>query len=110
MFKNYSIRYTQHAQADVLRIRQYIYNEFKYIELVDRFDKKISKALKKIKNAPNIYKTIEFTFKGYNIYVRCVDSYLFFYIVEDVTIVLLRVLQDRMNWKYIIELWIKENS
>ena len=110
MYKNYSIRYTQHSQMDVINMRQYILKEFKYLEWVDNFDKKISNAIKKILNAPRIYRPTEFWYRGYKIYMRCVETYLFFYIVEDVTVVLLRVLQNGMNWKYIIELWIKQND
>ena len=110
MLNNYGIRYTQHSQNDVISMRQYILKEFEYLELVDNFDKKMSKAIKKIQNAPKIYQPTEFYYREYEIYMRCVGSYLFFYIVEDVTIILLRVLQNGMNWKYIIKSWIEKND
>lgn len=110
MFKNYKMRYTPSSQSDVKGMRQYIIRKFKYLELAKNFDKKISKALNIIQNAPNVYQPTEFYYRGYEIYMRCIDSYLFFYIVEDSTVVLLRVLQDGMNWEYIMKLWIRQNS
>lgn len=108
MFKNYKIKYTQISQSDVKQMRKYILDNFKYLELVENFDKKISNAIKTIQNAPDIYNPTEFYYRGYKIYMRCIDSYLFFYIVENSTVVLLRVLKDGMNWEYIMKLWLRE--
>lgn len=109
-FKKYHIEYTYSSQSDVRRMRKYIIENFKYLEYAENFDKKILNALEKIENAPLIYKPTEFYYRGYRIYMRCIDSHLFFYIVENETIVLLRVLKDGMNWQYIINLWLKKNN
>ncbi len=39
-------------------------------------------------------------------------SYLFFYIVdeEEMMVTVLRVLQDGMNWQYIIRCWLEQNK
>lgn len=39
-------------------------------------------------------------------------GYLIFYTVkeQDATVVVLRVLQDRMDWKYILKRWADENA
>lgn len=41
--------------------------------------------------------------------MRCIDTYLFFYIVEDGVITVFRVLKDGMNWEYLMKLWIRQN-
>ena len=110
MTKNYKIKYTPSSQSDVKRMRKYILHIFKYLELAKNFDNKISNALKMIKTAPHIYQPTKFYYKEYEIYMRCIDSFLFFYIIESSTIILLRVLKDGMNWEYIIKLWLSNNN
>ncbi len=40
------------------------------------------------------------------------QAYLLFYVVDDdlSEVTILRVLQDGMNWKYILDRWISEQS
>ena len=110
MFKEYKLIYTKSSQTDVKAMRRYIIDKFKYIGLAKNFDSKISHSLKVIRRAPDVYKTTGFYYRGYEIYMRCIDSYLFFYIVEETAIVLLRVLKDGMNWEYIIKMWLRQSG
>ena len=110
MLKNYSIRFVPSARDDLARMKRYILNEFKYYEYGVSFDNKIKEASKIIKNSPTSFQATEFTYKGFEIYMRCVKSYLFFYVVDDKKISVLRVLKDGMNWEYIMKLWIRQNG
>lgn len=110
MLKNYSIRFVPSARDDLARMKRYILNEFKYYEYGVNFDNKIKEVSKIIKNSPTSFQAIEFTYKGLEIYMRCVKSYLFFYVVDDKKISVLRVLKDGMNWGHIMKLWIRQNG
>lgn len=110
MLKNYKIRFVPSARDDLARMKKYILSEFKYSQYGVNFDNKIKEASKIIKNSPTSYRATEFRYKGYDIYMRCVKSYLFFYVVDDNKISVLRVLKDGMNWEYIMKLWIVKNG
>ncbi len=49
---------------------------------------------------------------GYDIYQKLYRTYLLFYIVDDdlSVVTVLRVLQDGMNWQYILRRWIGEQT
>lgn len=78
MLKNYTIRFVPSARNDLAQMKRYILNEFKYYEYGVNFDNKIKEASKIIKNSPTSFQATEFTYKGLDIYMRCVKSYLFF--------------------------------
>ena len=52
----------------------YTRGKIRYIELVERFDKKIARALKVIQDAPTIYQPTSFEYNGYEIYMRCIED------------------------------------
>lgn len=110
MLKNYTIRFVPSARNDLVQMKRYILNEFKYLQYGVNFDKKIKEASTIIKNSPTSFKSTEFTYKGLEIYMRCIKSYLFLYVVDDKKISVLRVLKDGMNWEYIMKLWIRQNG
>ena len=90
-------------------IEEYEKGEFMYPQYGVNFDNKIKEAIKIIKRFPKSFKSTEFTYRGYEIYMRCINTYLFFYIVEDGVITVFRVLKDGMNWEYLMKLWIRQN-
>lgn len=110
MLKNYSIRFVPSARNDLTKMKRYILNKFKYLEYGENFDTKIAEATKIIKNSPTSFKATEFTYRDYWIYMRCINTYLFFYIVDNSKISVLRVLKDGQDWKRIISLWLKKNG
>ena len=71
------------------------------------FDSKIKDAVARIKKAPVSYKSTEITYRGYKVFMRCINTYLFFYVVDGKMISILRVLKDGMNWQYLIKSWVK---
>ncbi|MBD5456444.1 MAG: type II toxin-antitoxin system RelE/ParE family toxin [Lachnospiraceae bacterium] len=112
MPKNYRIKYTYSARDDILRMRKYILQTFKYHELAKGFTNRIQKAARELKILPNGYSTIGFQYRGYDIYLKPYRTYLLFYTIdEDAGIVtILRVLKDGMNWQYILKRWLIENG
>lgn len=85
MQKKYRIRYTYSSRDDIRGMKKYILESFKYRELGENFTKKINKP----------YRT-----------------YLLFYIVDEgrLVVTILRVLQDGMNWQYILKRWVREQD
>lgn len=110
MMRNYTLRFLPSSRDDLVRMKEYILKEFMYPQYGVNFDAKIKDAIKIIKKSPRSFKSTEFTYRGLEIYMRCINTYLFFYIVEEETISVLRVLKDGMNWQYLIELWIVQNK
>ncbi len=110
MLKSYKIRFVPSARSDLARMKKYILNEFRYPQYGANFDRKIREASMAIKNSPTSFKTLEFTYKGLDIYMRCIKTYLFFYVVDGNTVSVLRVLKDGMNWEYIMKLWIRQSD
>lgn len=110
MRKKYTIKFVPSARSDLARMKRYILNEFKYFEYGLNFDNKIKEATTIIKSAPESNKVTEFRYRELDIYMRCVKSYLYFYVVEDKTISVLRVLKEGMNWEYIMKLWVKQHN
>ena len=55
---------------------------------------------------------IHFRYRGYDIYMKPCESYLLFYTVDEAvkTVTVLRVMQDGMDWQYIINRWLRENA
>ena len=110
MLNSYTIRFVPNARKDLVQMKTYILNEFKYPQYGVNFDKKIREALMIIKKSPTSFKNTQLIYMGLNIYMNNVKSYLFFYVVDDTNIWILRVLKERMNWVNILKIWIKQNG
>ncbi len=65
-----------------------------------------------LKIVPMGFDTIGLRYRGYDIYLKPYKSYLFFYVVDEETstVTVLRVLQDGMNWEFILEKWLRNNQ
>ena len=74
--------------------------------------KRIKKAVKELNTFPMGYETTGFQYRGYDIYMKPQDNHLLFYTIDEerATVTVLRVLQDGMDWQYIIKCWIKQRS
>ena len=106
MLNNYAIRFTPSAKNDLVLMKKYIIHKFIYQEYAISFDKKVKTAISIIKNSPKSYTATEFKYREHIIYMRCINTYLFFYIVDRDVISILRVMREGMNWKYIMMQWI----
>lgn len=110
--KKYKIVYTYSSRDDIRKMKKYILEQFKYRELGENFTQKMKEAVRDLKILPSGYHTIGFQYKGYDIFLKPHRSYLFFYIVNEnnTTVTILRVLQDGMNWQFIMKQWLMQNK
>ena len=106
----YRIIYTKSSRNDVKAIKKYIVETFKYKELGQNFTKKVKAAIKELKKLPTSNTSIGFQYRGYDIYLKIYRTYLFFYVFDKTKkeVTLLRVLQDGMNWQFIIKEWLNQ--
>ncbi len=112
MQKKYKIRYTYSSRDDIRRIKRYILDNFKYRELGENFTKKVKTAVDGLRTLPTGYSTTGIRYRGVDIYLKPYHTYLLFYTVDDgaSVVTVLRVLQDGMNWQYILKHWIHEQD
>ena len=110
--KRYKIQYTYSSREDIRRMKKYILDTFKYRELGENFTKKMKSATEGLKLFPKGFGTIGFRYRGYDIYMRPYHTYLFFYVVDEDNrnVIVLRVLQESMNWQLILKQWLKKNN
>lgn len=109
---NYKVLIARSAQQDVKEKKKYILDTFKYRDLGDNFSKKIKKAAMELEVLPQGHSRTKFAYRGYDIYMKPSNTYLLFYTIDEIkqVVTVLRVLQDGMDWKYIIQRWIRENQ
>jgi plasmid stabilization system protein ParE len=110
--KKYKVVIAQSGKLDVKEKKKFILEQFKYREYAENFSKKIKKAVLALDTLPTGYNKTGFSYRGYDIYLKPCGSYLLFYTVneETETVTVLRVMQDGMDWQYIINRWLKENA
>ncbi|MBO4999172.1 MAG: type II toxin-antitoxin system RelE/ParE family toxin [Lachnospira sp.] len=109
--KMFTVKYTYSSKDDIRKKKEYILREFKYKGLGKRFSEKIKMAVNQLKIFPNGYETIGFQYRGYDIHLMPSQSYLLFFVIDQqkCEVIILRVLQDGQDWKYIIEQWLEKN-
>lgn len=83
--------------------KKYILDTFKYREYAENFSKKIKKAIKELDSFPKGYEATGYVIEGLSIYFKPYSTYLIFFVVENSTITVIRVLKDRMYWQSIIK-------
>lgn len=112
MGKRYRVVIAQSAKFDVKNKKKYILNNFKYRDYAENFSAKIKKAARELDIMPRGYKTTGFVYRGYEIYLKPASNHLLFYTIDQARkeVTVLRVLQDGMDWEYIIQRWIERNS
>ncbi len=112
MNKRYKVVIAQSGKADVKNKKHYILQNFKYREYAETFSAKIKEAAEELAIFPTSHQTTGFQYRNYNIYMKSQSNHLLFYVVDDdkSIVTILRVLQDGMDWEYIIQHWIQINS
>lgn len=106
----YKIEYTFSSRDDMRKMKKYILDTFKYRELGENFSKKMKEAAKELKTLPTAHDMVGFQYKGCDIHLKPYHTYLFFDIVdkENRVVTVLRVLQDGMDWQFILKRWLKD--
>ena len=106
----YKIEYTFSSRDDMRKMKKYILDTFKYRELGENFTKKMKEATEGLKTLPTGFDTVGFQYRGYDIHMKPYRTYLFFYVVdnEKKIVIVLRVMQDGMDWQFILKRWLKD--
>lgn len=112
MRKNYKIKFTYSSRDDMKQMKKYILTTFKYREIGDNFSKKMKEATNALKTVPKGFDKVGMKYYEYDIYLKPYRTYLFFYIVDELTqtVTIIRVMQDGMNWKNILKRWLYYNK
>lgn len=100
--KKYKILLSKDALQDIKDNKSYILKNFKYREYAENFSKKIKKAIKELDPFAEGYEKTGFLIEGLEVYYKPYSTYLIFFVVEDATVTVVRVLKDRMYWQAII--------
>ena len=110
--KKYQVVIAESAKRDVAEKKNYILEHFEYHQYAEDFSQKMKKAISQLDTFPTGYAVTDFQYRGYKIYLKPQSGCLIFYTVveETDTVTVLRILQSRMNWRYIIWNWIKKNK
>lgn len=112
MKRNYKIEYTFSSRDDMRNMKKYILENFKYRELGENFTQKMKKATNGLKTLPTGFDTVGFRYRGYDIHLKPYQTYLFFYIVDESThtVTILRVMQNGMDWQFVLKHWLEDNG
>ncbi len=99
----YKIFLSKDALADIRETKKYILTTFKYREYAENFSRKIKKAIKELNVFPTGYESTGYVIEGLEIYFKPYSTYLIFFVVDENTVTVIRVLKDRMYWQSIIK-------
>lgn len=91
------------ALQDIKSIKTYILQTFMYREYAENFSRKIKSAIKALDSFAEGYEKTGYIIDGFEIYYKPYSTYLIFFVVEDMTVTVIRVLKDRMYWQAIIK-------
>ena len=101
--KQYRVGLSTAAMKDIKRTREYIFVHFKYRSYAEKYLKEIKKAVLGLTVFPEGYEQTEFEVRGSSIYYKPYKNYLIFYIIENTEVCILRIINNRMNWKEILK-------
>ena len=99
--KKYKIVMSKDALQDIKSIKTYILQMYR--EYAENFSRKIKSAIKALDPFAEGYEKTGYIIDGFEIYYKPYSTYLIFFVVEDMTVTVIRVLKDRMYWQAIIK-------
>ena len=90
------------------RGKRYTLEQFKYREYAENYSQSIKKAAKELGVYPRKHETTGFQYRGYDLYIKQQNNQFLFYTIneEKHIVIVLRVLQDGMDWQNIIKRWL----
>lgn len=100
--RKYKVVLSKEAVQDIKEIKQYILEKFKYKEYAENFSGKIKVAIKTLNVFTKGYEKTGYIIEDLEVYYKPYDTYLIFFVVEVETVIVIRVLKDRMYWQSII--------
>ena len=110
--KKYQVVIAESAKRDVAEKKNYILEHFEYRQYAEDFSQKMKKAISQLDTFPTGYAVTDFQYIGYKIYLKPQSGCLIFYTIDEQksAVTVLRILQNRMNWRYIIWDWINKDK
>lgn len=111
MTKQYKVVIARSGKLDIKNKKKYIIDNFKYRDYAQNFSTKIKNAILELETFPTRYGITGLRYRGYDIYLKPNSNHLLFYTVNEkkMEVTVLRVLQDGMDWEYIVRHWIESN-
>ena len=100
--KNYKIVLSKDALQDIKNTKSYILQTFRYREYAENFSRKIKSAIKALDPFAEGYEKTGYNIEGLEIYYKPYSTYLIFFVVEDMTMTVVKVLKDWMYWQAIL--------
>ena len=100
--KKYKIVLAKDALQDIKNTKSYVLQTFRYREYAENFSRKIKSAIKALDPFAEGYEKTGYNIEGLEIYYKPYSTYLIFFVVEDMTMTVVRVLKDRMYWQAIL--------
>lgn len=101
--KKYKIRLTSDAKNDIAQTKRYILDTFKYRETAEAFSKNIRRAVSKLSPFSEAYSKTGIMIQGKEVYYKPYSTYLIFFVTESDTVIVIRILKDRMYWNSVIK-------
>ena len=98
----FNIQETDEAYEDLLSLALYVYETGYSFNHSNKVYENYDKAISSISIFPRGFKNTHINYRNYNIYLLPYDIYNVFYIFDDDTITVLRVLHQKRNWQRII--------
>lgn len=97
--KKYKVVLSKDALQDIKDYKNYILKNFKYREYAENFSKKIKMAIKSLDPFAEGYEKTGCVVEGLEVYYKPHSTYIIFFVIEDSTVTVIRVLKDRMYWQ-----------
>lgn len=100
--KKYKVILSKDALEDIKDTKKYILDTFKYRQYAEDFSKKLQKAVRSLSVLAAGYKKTGFAIESMEVYYKPYSTYLIFFVIQDDTVIIVRILKDRMYWQSII--------
>ena len=97
-----SSNFRQEQQEDKKESQGLIYQDSENLQYAENFSNKIKSAIKALDPFAEGYEKTGYNIEGLEIYYKPYSTYLIFFVVEDATVTVIRVLKDRMYWQAIL--------
>ena len=110
--KKYRVVIAVSAKRDVAEKKNYILEHFQYRQYAEDFSQKMKTAISQLDTFPTGYAVTDFQYIGYKIYLKPQSGCLIFYTIDEQksAVTVLRILQNRLNWRHIIWDWINKDK
>lgn len=104
---NYDVMVSDEAIEDVWKLVAYVYTELHNPIASKKLYANLKREIKNMAVLPQRNTASGLYYRGYIIYKKVYQSYIIFYIVDDIQkmVFVLRVLKDIMNWKRIVKVF-----